>query len=70
MTTQEIKRKNDLIMELRFSMDKLEQGLAILKKAGYGQHTDPYKSTVHALNSLRSDIWGLQTGQFPIVRTL
>ncbi len=55
------------IKELMIGKDHLERGLAILNKAGYTEHSDVYKRAKCAIDLLRMDITGLQTGTLPYV---
>lgn len=62
--------RNNKIKELVAGKDYLEQGLAVLRVAGYNQYSDVQKDLVSVINSLRADIFGLQTGALPFVKVV
>jgi len=65
MTLKEkIQSNQPKIKELTFHKDKLEQGVAGLKMAGYTQKAEIIQREI---DDLAADIIGLQTGRFPFI---
>lgn len=62
--------RNFKIKELMAGKDYLEQGLAVLEVAGYNKYSDVHKDLVSAINALRVDIFGLQTGALPFMKVM
>lgn len=56
------------INTLMASKDHMERARAILRVEGYNQFNNDYAALQSAINGVRGDIFGLQTGALPFVK--
>lgn len=59
------KEREEKIKALTAAKDKVEQGLALLRHEGYSEYNQDYKSLKKGILGIRTDITGLQTGDYP-----
>ena len=59
--------KQAKIVALTNAKDDMEKALAKLRVEGYNSYNLTYKALEHSIDTLRSDIIGLQTGIYPFV---